>query len=306
MSEPARVSLPILSQGEAILAGVRRRLNALSLDTIVTFHFDIVQGCQLRCVGCPNSILLPKIDHITAADFAACLRNVDVRRVKVMRLFNFGEPFLHPDLGGILAAIPQQSWRVDRIEVSTNAMILDEAKLRVVLGSGVVTHLYVSCDGDGTPAEFERLRPPGKWDKLIRFLDAAARIRRELGSPVVLRTRSVCPTEAGRARWRGVLEPLGWEPEFRDWIPLPDTKEQPWDRPVNVTNRVCWPMDGVNLFVNAQAQVIPCCSYPDFEPLGDLRTQAFSAIHRGQLRREFRRALKANRVGDRICGQCEV
>ena len=299
-------SLPILNAMSPLLGVAQRKLNEYRLDTIGTFHFDIVQGCQLRCIGCPNSILLPKIDHITPEAFDACLRNVDVNRVKVMRLFNFGEPFLHPDLKGLLEVLKTQTWKRDRVEVSTNAMIFDEKKLRDVIGSGVVTHLFVSCDGDGTPAEFERLRPPAKWHKLITFLEGAARIKQELGSPIRLGTRNVCNTTEGRNRWTELLQPRGWDPEFRDWLALPNTSGKPWDRDLKVTNKVCWPMSGVNLVVNALGDVIPCCHYPDMVPMGNLKTQTFSAVHRGALRRQMLNLLKTDRVNDKICGQCEV
>ena len=35
--------------------------------SIYNLHFDIVHGCQLRCVGCPNSILQPKIKRMPVA-----------------------------------------------------------------------------------------------------------------------------------------------------------------------------------------------------------------------------------------------
>jgi len=306
MSSNPLSSLPILNLVSPLVGATQRKLNEYRLDTIGTFHFDIVQGCQLRCIGCPNSILLPKIDHITPEAFDVCLQNVDVKRVKVMRLFNFGEPFLHPDLKGLMDVLKTQTWQLDRLEVSTNAMIFDEKKLRDVIGSGVVTHLFVSCDGDGTPAEFERLRPPAKWNKLITFLEGAARIKQELGSPIRLGTRNVCPTDEGRQRWSEVLRPRGWEPEFRDWLALPNTSGKPWDRELKVSNKVCWPMSGVNLFVNAQGDVIPCCNYPDMVPMGNLKTQKFSDVHRGTLRRQMLNLLKTDRVNDKICGQCEV
>ena len=209
----------------------KQKFNELTLNQIDTFHFDIVQGCQLRCIGCPNSILLPKIDHITAEKFAQCLANVDVDRVDVFRLFNFGEPFLHPDLGGLLKVLKQQKWQANKVEISTNAMIFDEKKVRDIMSSGMVTHFYVSCDGDGTPAEFERLRPPAKWDKLIDFLEEVRRIKQELGSPIELKTRNICMTEDGRARWLSVLGARGWEPEFREWNILPGSSGEPWGRP---------------------------------------------------------------------------
>ena len=65
-------------------------------------------------------------------------------------------------------------------------------------------------------------------------------------------------------------------------------------------------MSGVNLFVNAQGDVIPCCNYPDMVPMGSLKTQKFSEVHRGVLRKQMLNLLKTDRVNDKICGQCEV
>ena len=283
----------------------KQKFNELTLNQIDTFHFDIVQGCQLRCIGCPNSILLPKIDHITAEKFAQCLANVDVDRVDVFRLFNFGEPFLHPDLGGLLNVLKQQKWQANKVEISTNAMIFDEKKVRDIMSSGMVTHFYVSCDGDATPAEFERLRPPAKWDKLIHFLEEVRRIKQELESPIELKTRNICMTEDGRARWLSVLGARGWEPEFREWNILPGSSGEPWGRPPIVTNKVCWQMSGVNLFVDCHGDVIPCCAYPDLPPMGNLLTEKFSDVHRGAPRKKMLNFLKTDRVNDKICGNCE-
>ena len=292
------VAVPLVDQ-------LRRQVANLRLDRIGTLHFDIVRGCQLRCLGCPNSTLQPTIDHIAPEEFDRCLRNIDVRHVDVLRLFNYGEPFLHPDIKGLLDVLPGQAWKAQRIEVSTNAMIFDEKKVREIIGSGLVTHLFVSCDGDGTPTEFERLRPPAKWNRLIAFLEGASRIKRELGAPIQLGTRSVCVGDDGHARWRGVLEPLGWTPEFREWIALPNTSGRPWNRAVRVTSRACWPLTGVHLFVNCRGDVVPCCAYPDLEPLGNLLRQSFSEIHRGPRKQQRIAHLRAHRVDDHICGQCE-
>ena len=67
----------------------------MSPKHLYTLHFDIVNGCQLRCVGCPNSTLEPKIQRISIDDFDLCMGNIDVERIHTLRLFNYGEPLLH-------------------------------------------------------------------------------------------------------------------------------------------------------------------------------------------------------------------
>ena len=144
---------------------------------IYNLHMDIVHGCQLRCVGCPNSTLLPKVKRISVADFSRILGNIDVEAVHTLRLFNFGEPLLHKDLPGILAEIPKQRWSTEVVEISTNAQHVDWDSLARALELKVLTRLVVSCDGDGTPGEYERLRPPSKWSKLIEFLERTRELR---------------------------------------------------------------------------------------------------------------------------------
>jgi len=144
---------------------------------LYTLHFDIVHGCQLRCVGCPNSTLEPKIQRISVEDFALCLGNIDVERIHTLRLFNYGEPLLHKQLSSIVAQIPRQRWKASVVEISTNAQWVDWHDFEEALKQEVITRLCVSCDGDGSPEQYEELRPPSKWEKLIEFLDRAAYLR---------------------------------------------------------------------------------------------------------------------------------
>ncbi len=279
----------------------------IQLKKIDTFHFDIVQGCQLRCIGCPNSTVRPVIEHISPDDFHRCLANVDVSHVETLRLFNFGEAFLHPKIIELLAVLGKQKWQADRVEISTNAMIYDEKLIREILRAKLVTHLIVSCDGDGTPEEFERLRPPASWGKLLEFLKGVSMIKQELVSSIHLMTRTVCGTEEGHMRWRALLTPLGWEPEFRDWILLPNSSHRPWDRVADATHdkRICWPLQGVKLFVNCHGDVIPCCAYPDMASFGNLKNEKFSSIFRNASRRQMIKTVQNGRASQRICSQCE-
>lgn len=155
-------------------------------------HFDIAHGCQLRCVGCPNSTLLPKIKRISVEDFRTCLGNIDVEHIHTMRLFNFGEPLLHKHLAEIISVIPQQRWKVSIVEISTNAQLVNWADFENALKLEVVNRLVVSCDGDGTPEEYERLRTPSKWSHLLEFLDRARELRDRWSPALQLVTKPLC------------------------------------------------------------------------------------------------------------------
>jgi molybdenum cofactor biosynthesis enzyme MoaA len=89
-------------------------------NSIFMLHADIVHGCQLRCVGCPNSTIMDKVERISVDDFKLILGNIDVDHVHTMRLYNYGEPLLHRDLPGIVEQIPAALEAVI-VEITTNA-----------------------------------------------------------------------------------------------------------------------------------------------------------------------------------------
>ena len=272
---------------------------------IEKFHFDIVNGCQLRCVGCPNSGMHRKLKFVTAENFVACLDNVDVNDVKLLRLFNYGEPMLHPDVPGLLRLIPGRRFTPRAVEISTNAQHHDFDMLKEIFRTGVLTRLAVSCDGEGTAEDYERLRPPGKWDKLLAFLAKAGELRDAHAPQVALITRSICETEEGKRRWRDLLAPLGFEPEFRSWLVLPDSTQNPAGRKAQVANVVCGYMQMKTLYVDCEGTVVPCCVHPRAGVFGNLLEQRYSEIFRGERRREFIRKLKTDRGAMPICGKCE-
>jgi radical SAM protein with 4Fe4S-binding SPASM domain len=268
--------------------------------------FDIVHGCQLRCVGCPNSTLMPKIRRIEVADFEQCLDHLDVAEVDLFRLFNFGEPLLHHDLAGILAAIGRRrTLNIGLVEISTNAQYHDFDALAEALATGALGRLVVSCDGDGTPAEYEQLRTPSRWPKLIEFLERAKELRDRHSPYTQLMTRSVCTSAEGRRRWLELLRPLGWEPEFRGWLYLPESASNMTGRAPLVPEGVCQYLRGPTLYVDWDGTVVPCCVHPRAGVLGNLKTQRYSEIFNAAERQAMMSAMQRDRRAMRICGQCE-
>ncbi len=286
---------------------------------LYSVHFDIVHGCQLRCVGCPNSTLEPKIQRIDVADFALCLSHIDVERIHTLRLFNFGEPLLHRHLAEIVAEIPKQRWRASVVEISTNAQWVDWDDFAAMLSQQVVNRLVVSCDGDATPESYERLRPPSQWEKLIEFLDRAAALRDRYAPAMQLATRTVVETREDARRWEAILRPRGWAPEFRRWMALPGAKENRTGRAVLAPRGPCvfladaseythhpWQGEINLLYVDADGTVVPCCMHPQAGVLGNLKRQKYSEILNGEPRRRLKEAMTKNRAAMPVCGTCDV
>ncbi len=282
-------------------------------------HFDVVHGCQLRCVGCPNSTLRPEIQEISVDDFSRCLEHIDVERIHTFRLFNFGEPLLHNQLATIVAEIPRHRWKASIVEISTNGQRVDWDEFEAMLKLEIVNKLVVSCDGDGTPESYERLRPPSKWGKLLDFLDRARVLRDRWAPAMQLWTRTVIRTRGDARRWEDLLRPRGWMPEFRRWMLLPESNENMTGRKITVPAGPCvffanaidftshpWFGDINLLFVGADGSVVPCCHHPQSGVFGNLKVQKYSAIRKGTERLEMKRAMQENRAAMPVCGRCDI
>jgi radical SAM protein with 4Fe4S-binding SPASM domain len=282
-----------------------------------TFQIDIVHGCQLRCVGCPNSTLMEKVRRVDVEQFRQCIENVDVEHIQYMRLFNFGEPLLHDNLTGIFEVLKAQPWRAEVLEISTNAQFCNWDDFASALQVGMLDRLVVSCDGDGTPEQYEALRPPSKWHKLIEFLSRARELRDKHAPDLELITRTIVEDTAAMERWRAILEPLGWEPEFRDWKVLPEAQENMTGRAVEVPSDVCTFMApssrfGVlyhgevnQLYVDANGTVVPCCAHPMAANLGSLKEQRVTELLASPVRGAFIKRLQTERHAIPICNACE-
>lgn len=191
------------------------------------------------------------------------------------------------------------------VEISTNAQHHNFPMLEEALKLGVINRLAVSCDGDGTKEEYERLRPPGKWSKLLEFLSRAKELRDLYAPDVALITRTICEPGDGRKRWEDLLQPLGWTPSFRDWLILPDSQANPAGRIPHVPAAVCGYMSGKNLYIDYDGTVIPCCAHPRAFVLGNMLESRYSDILKGRERKDALRKLKTERKKMPVCGRCE-
>jgi radical SAM protein with 4Fe4S-binding SPASM domain len=282
-------------------------------------HIDIVHGCQLQCIGCPNSTLLDKVKRVKVDHFAKILQNIDVEHIHTLRLFNFGEPLLHRQLDKIVAEIPKQKWKASFIELSTNAQYTDWKNFEAMLKLQVVNKIAVSCDGDGSKEKYEELRPPAKMEKLMNFLVKTKELRDKWSPATELITRTIIETEQDKQNWLDILTPLGWKPEFRKWMILPESKENPSHRKVQKTDGKCffmadstefknhaWHGDINLLYVDYDGTVVPCCLHPQAGKFGDLSKHKYSEIYNSSQKHEFKLKMESDRGSMSVCGQCEV
>jgi MoaA/NifB/PqqE/SkfB family radical SAM enzyme len=285
---------------------VVRRTGFIRVPRVIKkLGFDVVHGCQLRCIGCPNSTIEPKIQFISIEDFTTCLNNIDVEEVRTFRMFNFGEPLLHPKLPELVTQVRRFGFRVKNLEISTNGQCHDFERLAKVFETGQLNMLVVSCDGNATAEEYERLRPPATWGKLITFLEKARMLRDRYGQNVTLMTRSICTDPEDQQRWTDILVPLGWSPQFRDWLALPRSLGKRSKSEQLRKASLCPYMSSTeHLYVDIDGTVVPCCAHPRAFVFGNLKIHKFSEIISGSLREDMITMMERGRYGLPICMEC--
>jgi len=253
------------------------------------------------------------------SDFSTILGNVDVEHIHTLRLYNFGEPLLHRQLDRIVAEIPKQKWKASIVEISTNGQKVYWDNFEEMLKLQVVNKIAVSCDGDASAEKYEALRPPAKMDKLIYFLNKTRELRDKWSPATELITRSVIETEQDKENWRQLLDPLGWRPEFRQWMILPGSAENPSQRTPEQVNDVCvslaepdefvgktWHGDINLLYVDHDGTSVPCCFHPRAGVFGNLLHQKYSEVLAGERRAAFIERMARDRKNMRVCSQCEL
>lgn len=266
---------------------------------------DIVSGCNLLCVGCPNSTIKRKLEFTTPEDFNTILSNIDVKHIENLKLYNFGETFLHHQLDEMLDIIKKQKWSTKHVEMSTNGQILDQDQIISVFKSLMVTRFGISADGNCTSEVYEILRPGAKWNNLIEFLGFIDKYRDDYISNSKCFLKVLCT--GNKMKWKELARDFCLDIQWRKWRKAPDSVKYK-DAKLKVPNHSCKHVESsrVRCYVDWNGDVVPCCNHPKAAVFGNLKEQNFSDIYHGKKRKDFINLLNKNRKRHPICGRCEV
>ena len=155
--------------------GERTKRPALASDP-VHVNLNHTAICNLRCVMCEQALTdIPQ--RVMAPEVYQRVRDELFDRISEVSLTVMGDPFCVPK--PFLREILDDVERYDlRLLITTNALLFgDEQELERL--ARLVVKLIVSIDG-ATRETYERIRKPGKWDRLVENLERFVRARRRL------------------------------------------------------------------------------------------------------------------------------
>ena len=131
-----------------------------------TTHIEFTSYCNLRCQMCPNSIDTDTRGRgfMSVGLFKEKIIDYIVNNPQYsfgdLKLWQGGEVLMHPDFKEMLYIIGEgkkKYKKFPRVNFLTNAMLLDEAKSKIILDSGAIDEIYFSVDG-GNKKDFEEKR----------------------------------------------------------------------------------------------------------------------------------------------------
>lgn len=175
-----------------------------------------------------------------------------------------------------------------------------------MLKLNIVNTLVISCDGNSTPEDFERLRPPAKWSKLMEFIERISRLHDRLQCRPAIKTRTVIEDQKSMHRWNSLLAPYPISPEFRGWKYLPEAVENMTGRDITPPAGVClYVQKRSKLFIDHNGDVVPCCAHPNAGHFGNIGQTKFSEIVEGEQRRKFEKLMSNSRHTMPVCSKCD-
>lgn len=143
-----------------------------------TFTLETVLGCNLRCPECAvgGGLVKRPYGQMSMEQYLTLAEKIRPH-AQYVYLHLWGEPLLNKDIFSMV----RHAGEFARTNISTNANLLDPAKARELIQSGV-TDIIVSIDGVTQPV-YETYRRRGDVSKAIRGLVLLAQFNARRASP---------------------------------------------------------------------------------------------------------------------------
>ena len=289
------------------LRGWRRRLRRVPPQP------DWVQGeinntCNLDCIMCPRETMTRPARHMTQQEFQDIADKVKEAEVRRIRLFLLGEPLLHRELIPMIRYCKQIG--IPSVEISTNAVLLDEAASEELIKAGL-DELVISIDGaDAEP--YEAVRRGAVYEEVAENVRNFFRVREHLQEQRprgVIQTMLMEPTRQQIARfvelWRPVADELRIQ-TVREYGGLEGLSYM--KRTGDDELRPC-PALWSYLVILSDLTVVPCCTDINGELALGKTTEADITdfwLHNGQLNSLRRRHCALAFDSLPLCQYCEM
>jgi len=268
---------------------------AVPLDIPLTVYVEPTNRCNLSCDFCPQSLedyedRTGKRQDMPLDLWRKVMDEVATLKIKSLKLYFFGEPLLHHDIGDMVVIAKKAC---ERVELTTNGMALTRNKSASLIEAGL-DYLRVSIYPDIA-------RP----ETVIRNVSYLRELRDALGlTKPVLCAKVFTRAEAERIRpfYESIVDEIAVEGLHTIGSEFVQISQQEKD------DRKACPYPFYNLVVKSNGDVVPCCvAWEDSLVVGNVREQTLLEIWQGEkLARIHRLHLEGRRNELAACAKCDT
>ncbi|MDD5729499.1 MAG: radical SAM protein [Candidatus Omnitrophica bacterium] len=265
--------------------------------------------CDFRCPMCPRQYLdfKRKEPYMTLEVFSRLLENCG-RRLMFLALWNFGEPFLNPDIFEMIKLA--KKYRII-VGVSTNGSFLSESNIHKLIESGL-DYMIVCVDSDDEEI-YENYRPGGDFKKVTAGIASLIKIRDASGKKTpFVNLQSILLKDTAK-RTSGLIE-LGRRLKADKVSFKKVTYANIIKKELLPADKNCFRFTGASSFcsrpffgavVLSDGDVLACCNdLRSSRIMGNIQDEAFLSIWGNEKFKSFRAQLSVNFAEIDICKDC--
>ncbi len=162
---------------------------------------ETTNACNARCTICPHRRMQRPIRRMDDQRFAQIVDECARHGCREIHLHNFGEPLLDRSLEERIRYAKRR--RLKKVKIFSNGSLIDAGRARGLVAAGL-DEIKISIDG-ATREEFERIRFPLKFDKVIQNIKDLVAVRNDAQSDLTIRV-ACCSTSDKNGTMRSLEE----------------------------------------------------------------------------------------------------
>ena len=162
-------------------------------------RIETTNACNAWCVICPHRQMRRQVRQMDEALYTRVIDECAANHCREIHLHNFGEPLLDKRLEEWVRCAKQKG--IVKVTIYSNGSLLWPERARGLVKAGL-DEIRISFDG-ATREEFESIRRPLEFERVVANVRSLVAIRNELGSP--MKVGVVCCSTSDR---RGTMRAL--------------------------------------------------------------------------------------------------
>jgi pyruvate-formate lyase-activating enzyme len=302
----------VMATAERIAAqGDEPLMRPITLPRPAWALIEINNDCNLNCAMCRTQLSRRRRGHMTPETFERIIDQLQALGVAHPGMHTVGEPFLHPDLPGLMEIAQARRYPV---YLSTNAQFPRALAQLIDRFSDAIHKIRFSIDA-ATAETYGQIRRGGRFDRVISSLEAIKEFNHRAARPVALRAGFVISQtnvhEVGP--FLEMLEPYTTPDHVRFFLidglsPSHDYFHETFPFPRLVRPNAPCRLVFKNVHFTYDAQATLCCRDYDAQVvIGRVESESVPGLWRNQRAEDIRAMHRGERqMSIPACAQCFV